>query len=157
MHRVAAIGRRAAHDVAGHVAAGPHRRQPDLVDAAQRPHEVPFRHAVELQVLPAGDAQRAAAHLVAKVQLGQQLIAAEPSAGNGRPHHETIGPGVRRLVRAAQVLAPVAVDLLIDAVELEQLGALVAEVIGGVGQFRGDPPAQIIALRLRAFQRAELR
>ncbi len=65
MDRVAAIRRRATHDVAGGVAAGPQRRQPHFVEAPQRPHQVLLRHAVELQALPGGDPESAAAHLIA--------------------------------------------------------------------------------------------
>ena len=53
--------------------------------------------------------------------------------------------------------AAVAVVLLLDAVEFQQLRGRVAEMIGIAGQFGGNPPAEIIALRFDAFQRAEFR
>ena len=94
VHRVAVVRAGRAHDVALHVAAGGQRRELHFVDAADRLLEVLLQHAVQLQALPRGDAQRGVADFVAQVELGQQLVAGELAAGDGGADHEAVELGL---------------------------------------------------------------
>ncbi len=103
VHRVAVVRAGRAHDVSLHVAARGQRRELHFVDAADGLLEVLLQHAVQLQALPRGDAERGVADFVAQVELGQQLIAGEPAAGDGGADHEAVelglAPGHRRGLR----------------------------------------------------------
>ena len=155
MHRIAAVRRRAADDIAVHVAAGGHRSQADLVNPPEHRTKVLFGKAVHLHVLPAGDSQRAIAELVGKLDMGQKLLAREPSAGHPRADHELVELLLLQ-ARVAQQHAVIAVVLLIHAVMFQQLGRLVREVVGRLGQLFGDLTAQEIALSLDLFHQARL-
>ena len=90
-----------------------------------------LQHAVQLQALPRGDAERGVADFVAQVELGQQLVAGEPAAGDGGADHEAVELGLGRAV-AAGFGAALAVVLLVGAVVLEQLGAVLADEVVAV-------------------------
>ena len=96
--RIVLVGGRAAHHVALDVAAGRQRGELHLVDAADRLLQVVLQNAVQLQPLPAGDAQRGVADFVAQIQFGQQLIAGQLAAGHPGADHERIGLGRLSLV-----------------------------------------------------------
>ena len=138
-----------------HVAAGGHRGQADFVDPLEHRAEVLLGKTVHLQVLPAGDSQRAVAIPVGKLDMGQELLAREPAAGHSGADHELVDLLLLR-ARVAQQHAAIAVVLLIHAVMFQQLGRLGGEVVGRLGQLLGDLSAQVVALRLDLFDRARL-
>ena len=119
--------------------------------------QVFLHHAVQLQPLPAGDAERGVAQLVAEVDLGQQLVGGQLPAGNAGADHEhvrlaglslhPIGPGGA---------AGVAVVLLVGAVELEQLATVLAEVIVLVDELLADHAAKVVAFELDGLQGTQL-
>ena len=149
--------RGAAHDVALHVAAGRQRRKLNLVDAVDRLPQVVLQHAVQLQALAGGDPQRGVAHLVAQVELGQQLLAGQLAAGNLGADHERVGLGRLALAALDAAGGPrVAIVLLIGAVVLQQLDAGLAEEVVAVAQLLADIAAQVVALDLEDFDRTEL-
>ena len=117
--------------------------------------EVRLQHAVQLQALPRGDAQRGVADLVAQVELGQQLVAGELAAGDGRADHEAVELGLGRPVDAG-LGPPLAVVLLVRAVVLEKLGAVLADELVAVAQLLGDRAAKVVARRLGDFDGAQL-
>ena len=149
--------RRAAHDVALDVAAGGQRGKLNFVDAVNRLPQIVLQHAVQLQALAAGDAQRGVADFVAQIELGQQLLAGQLAAGNLGADHERVGLGALALVLRAAAGPRVAVVLLVGAVMLQQLDAGLAEKVVRVAQLRADIAAQVVALDLEDFDRAEFR
>ena len=155
VHGIAVVRAGRAHHVALHVAARRQRRELHFVDALDRLLEILLQHAVQLQALPRGDPQRRVADFVAQVELGQQLVAGEPAAGDGRADHEAVELGLGRPVDAG-LGTPLAVVLLIRAVVLEQLRAGLADKLVAVAQFLGDRAAKIVACRLGDFDGAEL-
>ena len=92
-----------------------------------------LQHAVQLQALAGGDAERGVADFVAQIELGQQLIARESAAGDGGADHEAVELGLGRAVDAG-FGAALAVVLLVGAVVLQQLRAGLADVVVAVGQ-----------------------
>ena len=74
MHRIVIVRCRAAHYVALHIAAGRQGRELDFIDPPNRFMQVTFQHAVQLQSLPTGNPQRAAAKFIAQIEFAQQLI-----------------------------------------------------------------------------------
>ena len=153
--RIAVVRAGRAHDVALHVAAGGQRGKLHFVDPPDGLLEILFQDAVELQALPGGDAQRGVADFVAEIELGQQLVAGDPAAGDGGADHEAVELGLGRAIDAG-FGAALAVVLLIRAVMLEKLGAVFADEVVAVAQLFGDRAAKIVALRLGDFNRAEL-
>ena len=138
-----------------HVAAGGHRGQADFVDPLEHRAEILLGQAVHLQVLPAGDPQRAVAILVGKLDMGQKLLARKPAAGHPGADHELVDLLLLHAL-VAQLHAAIAVVLLIHAVVFQQVGRLGGEVVGRLGQLFGDLSAQVIALSLDLFDRARL-
>ena len=155
VHRVAVVRARRAHDVALHVAAGGQRGELHFVDPPDGVLEILLQHAVQLQALPRRDAQRGVADLVAQIELGQQLVAGEPAAGDGGADHEAVELGLGRAVDAG-FGAALAVVLLVRAVMLEQLRAGLADELVAVEQLLGDRAAEVVACRLGDLDRAEL-
>ena len=132
VHGVAVVRAGRAHDVSLHVAARGQRRELHFVDSADRLLEIRLQHAVQLQALPRGDAERGVADFVAQIELGQQLIAGEPAAGDGGADHEAVELGLGGGAVAAGFGAALAVVLLVGAVVLEQLGAVLADEVVAV-------------------------
>ena len=131
-------GRGAAHDVALDVAAGGQRGELNLVDAVDRLPQVVFSTPCSCNPWRLVIRSVVVAHLVAQVDLGQQLLAGQLAAGNLGADHERVGLGRFALVtdRAAG-RSGVAVVLLVGAVVLEQLDAGLAEVVVAVAAARG--------------------
>jgi hypothetical protein len=154
--RVAFVGTRRAHHISFHVATGSQRGELHLVDPTNCLFEVGLQHAMQLQPLASSDSQRRIAHLVAQVELGQQLIARELAAWNGGADHEAVKLGLGRRIAGPRLGPTLAVVLLIGAVVLEQLGAGLADVVGAVGHVGGDRAAQVVALGLDRLDRAGL-
>jgi len=132
----------AAHDVALDVAAAPERGQQGVVDGADGLLDVALKHAVELKVLPGRHAQRAVGPAPADLVVGDVRIRRDDAPRDTGPDHELVV-----LVEAAgpRFFAAVAVILLVDAVELEQLLRGVAEGRRVLDQLLLDEPAQVIA------------
>ena len=155
VHGIAVVGAGRAHDVAFYVATGGERGELHFVDAANGVLEVRFQHAVELQALPRGDAERGVADFVAEVELGQQLVAGDAAAGNGGADHEAVELGFGGAAVDAGFGAAFAVVLLVGAVVLEELDAVFADEVVAVDELLGDVAARIIAFYLGNFDRAD--
>ena len=136
---------RAAHDVPLHVAAATERRQQRAVDGGDRPLQVALEHAVELEVLARGHAQRAVGPLLADVVVRQVRLGRDDAAGDPRPDHQLV---VLVEPFGARLFAAVAVILLVDAMEFQQLLGVVAECGRVLEQLLFDEPTQVIAARL---------
>ena len=146
--------RRAAHHVALHVAAGAERRDQRVVQGADGSFQVALHHAVKLVVLSRRDPQRAVAVAPRQLVEHEILIGGEHAARNLAADHEGV---VRLEAGIAPLAACVAVVLLIDAVELEQLRGRVFEMAGVGGELRGERAAQPAARLLDLFDGAHVR
>ena len=124
------------------------------VDAGDGLLEVALEDAVQLDALPAGEAQRAVGVLAGEVVHAEVLLGGEPAAGDLAADHEDV---VLAQPLAAPGLAGVAVLLLVAAVELDQVLVRVVELVGAGGQFLGDRAAQPAAVFLDQFDRRPLR
>ena len=126
--------RRRGHHVAVVVPARRQRAQQRVIDLLDQRAQAALDHAVKLEALPGGDAQRVVGVARGQVVASQVLGRGEHAAGNPAAHHEDV-----LLARLAQV----PVVLLIDAVELQELRVILHEVVGlRVGQRLGDGPRQ---------------
>ena len=94
---------------------------------------------MELDALPAGEAQGAVGVGVGQLVQGQVLLRRHAAAGDLAADHEHV---MLAQSLSAAGLAGVAVLLLIGAVELQQLLVLLAEMIAVLVQFLGDRAAQ---------------
>ena len=97
--------RRAGHDVALHVAAGPERGQQAGVDAGDGLLEIRLEDAVELNALPRGEAQGAVGVLPGQLVHGQILLRRHPAAGDLAADHEHVMLAdalLRRALRASR-------------------------------------------------------
>ena len=102
----------------------PERGEQRVVDGADRALEIALEHAVQLQVLPGRDPQRAVAPRAGDAIVREIRLGAHDATGDSRAdHHHVV------LVEAelARLLAQVAIVLLIHAVELEDHLGVVAE------------------------------
>ena len=118
-------GDRAPRDVARHVAARAHRREPGSREVLQEIGQVLDRHPVELEVLADGDVGHAACAALREARDRPELVGEELAVRDADPHHE-VGYGL--------ALAALAADGA-DAVAL-RVGAPPAEV--RVEPRRGD-------------------
>ena len=140
--------RGAAHDVALHVAAGGDGGEQRLVDAGDGGLEVALEHAVELEALAGGHPEGAVGVVVGE-PLEPEVLLGRDGAGRDRdPHHEGVG-----LLEPGGLERPpgVAVVLLVGAVELEQMGIVLAEVRPLRRQRLGDGAAQVPPAALGDF------
>ena len=128
--------------VAHHVAASGKGRQAGAVDRPDAVAQRPFADVVVLQAAARGDAQGAVAGRVRQSVERQVLTRRDNSARQANPDHEAVG--FHRLL-----LAPVAVVLLIRAVELEQRRGGFGNRGVLVREFGGDGAAQMIARALQ--------
>ena len=156
MHAVTVVGARCAHHVSLHIAAGGECCELDIVNSPDGLLEVLLQHAVELQALAGGDAERRVADFVAQVELGQQLIAGDAAAGDGCTDHETVELGLAACAIAASFGAALAVVLLVGAVMLQQVRIVFADKLVAVAQLFGDVAGEVVAGQLDGFDRAEL-
>ena len=136
---------RAAHHVALHVAAGAEGRDQRIVQAADRALEIALQHAVELVVLPRGDPQGAVAVAPGQVVEHEILIGREDAARDLAADHERV---LGFSVAAAAPASRVAVLLLVDPVEFQELRALLREVVRLPGELGSEWPAQAATLLL---------
>ena len=136
------LWRGAAEDVPLLVAAATERGHQGRADRPDRLPEVALQHAVELDRLPGGDPDGPVAPAAGDAVVGQVPLGADqPARDPGPDHHLPL------LVEAAGagLLAPVAVVLLVDAVELQELGGVLAELFAGRRQLTGDLAPQVVA------------
>jgi len=108
-------------DVAVHVAAGGKGGGERFVDRLDQVADALLRDAVELERLARGDAQRAVGEAAGELIVHEVLRGGDDAAGLARAHHDGVF-----LAR----LALVAVILLVDAVELDELFVVPAETVG---------------------------
>ncbi len=147
-------GGRAAEHVAFDVAAGRQGRQQGFVDLADRALQGrAFKHAVELKFLAGRDPQAAVAEGLGQVVAGQILVRVQLAADDPDPNHELVG---RLLAFFFQLLADVAIVLLIGPVKLEDGGGIFAEMRGTVIHLVGHIGLQILAGQLDRFDLARL-
>ena len=83
-------GAGAEHDVAFLVAAATERGEQRVVDGADRAVQVALEHAVELEVLPGGDAQRPVAPRARDAVVGEVCVGADHAAGDARADHHHV-------------------------------------------------------------------
>ncbi len=129
------------HDVAVHVAAGRDRVEQHLVHPLDQGLHVALQHAMELEGLARGDAQRG------QREIGRELIEDEPllrgrlATRKAHAKHERVGLVLARLL---QRHALVAIILDVGAVELDQLLRVGGDVRRGeVGELRLQVAAQV--------------
>src|SRR5271166_906661 len=136
--------RHGAHDIA----AGRQCRQQRRVDLADSPFERGLDDAVKLDALPGCDPERPIGVTIGERVEGEILLRSEPPARNADAHHE-----LPDLVLAALLTlgGAVAVVALVDAVEFEELIALVVERHSGFGEVARDVTPQLPALLLDRF------
>ena len=136
------------HDVAIHITAGGQGVDHGLVDLAHERAETIFDHAVKLDALAGGQAQGVVGALGGEVVEGDPLPGAQDAAGNATADHPDV------LLAA---LAQVAIVLLINAVELDEL-LVVCGKAGerGIRQSGGDVSGQGRNGRLEFFVAARL-
>ncbi len=129
--------------VAIHVAAGRQGGGEGVVDRLDERTDSLLHHAVELKGLSGRDAERAVGEAPGKVVIHQVLGRGDDAARLPRAHHDR-----EDLAR----LALVAVILLVDAVELDELLVVAAETVGGrVGQGLPDRAGKVRFFRLEEF------
>ena len=112
------IGRR--RDVAVHVAAGGEGGGERLVDSLDQAADAALGDAMELERLARGDAQGAVGETAGELVVHQVLRGGDDAPGLTRAHHD--GVFFARL-------ALIAVVLLVDAVELDELLVVAAEAV----------------------------
>src|SRR5579885_1817816 len=105
---------------------------------------VSFQDAMQLEALARGNAQRTIPIAFGKLILYQVLLGREHAAGNTRTYHELVGFILAGLARVAEV----AVFLLVNAVELDELYLRFGETWAILSQFFSYLPPQIVALAL---------
>ena len=131
---------RARNHVAVHVAATAERGDERVIDAAKQRLHLGLADPVELKALSRGDAKRIVGVLAAQVVHGEILVGGEFAARKLEPNHEHVRLADAGLVA---VLAGVPVFLLVAAVELDELGVGLADVIeGSIGEFFRDGAAE---------------
>ncbi len=118
----------------------------DCVDRLHRRLQLALDHAVELERLARGEAQRPVGVARRDRVERQPLLRGAHAAGQARADHETVG---RLELLQAPLLAQVAIVLLVAAVELDQLRVVFAQRAGdGIGEALDQRAAQAAAGRL---------
>ena len=107
--------------VAVDVAAGGERGGEGVVDRLDQRADALLQHAVELEGLAGGDAERAVGEAARELVVDDILGGRDDAAGLARAHHDGVFLGD---------LALIAVVLLVDAVELDELLVVAAEAVG---------------------------
>ena len=100
---------------------------------------------MHLEGLAGGGPQRAVAEPIGQVIHGQKQAGGDAAAGTAQPQHHLP-------VLVLAFLAIFAVVLLIAAVEFEQLHGAIGEVMGVVGQLRGQGFLQVAAVGFELFK-----
>lgn len=101
--------RRAAHDVADHVAAGAEGGHQVVVEGGEQGVEVALANEVVLDALPGGDAQGTGGHRVAQRVHGEVLLCGQDPAGDADPHHAdvvTVASGHVTLIASGKPFRP---------------------------------------------------
>ncbi len=130
------------HHVAHDVAAGGQRRQQGVVDRRDVGLEILLDHAVELNALPCGQPERAVAVAVGEFVERQILRGGQASGRHPHAHHEGI---ILLLPALLQRGRGVAVELLVGAVEFQEVVAVLADLGPARRQFHGQRAAQAMA------------
>lgn len=138
-------GGRAAHYVALQVSAGSQGGDQRLVHGADGGLQPAFQHPMELEVLPRGHPQRVVGVARGQLVADQVLIGAQDAARDFEADHED--PSLV-LAFPLQLLAEVAVVLLVDAVELKDLIVLFGEVRGIASQLFGNTTSKVVTVAL---------
>src|SRR5439155_20165679 len=122
------------------VATGPERGDERAVDLGDRALQVAFVYVVQLEALTGGGAQRVVRVPTRYLVEGQVLVGGEnPARDLGADHHDPLF--VPTLLAGAG--AQIAVILLVDAMEFEDLVLVLGEVRGVALQRLLDGPAQV--------------
>src|SRR5262249_18311 len=132
----------AAHDIPDLVAAAAQAGHQGLVDALHAGLQVALEDAVELEVLPGGDADRAVAPAVCYLVVSDVAVGAATATGDAGPDHQLV---VAVQAAPARLLALVAVVLLIDPMKLQDLDVGLVKRRRVLGQLAGDRAAQSAA------------
>ena len=153
------LGRRAAlgvwrcHDIAVHITTGGDGIEENLVHALDELFDIALEHAVELEGLAGGQAERR------RGDIPRELIENEPLGGRclaaGQAHAEHEGEGFF-LSGLFEGHAQVTVVLEIKPVEFRELTGLFGDgPRGGIGEFLGDRAAQVVRCGFEDFVCAE--
>src|SRR5436190_1568708 len=107
--------------------------------------QVTFEHAVQLEPLPCSDTQRAIGIECSQFVFDQILLGCQHAAGDARTDH--------KLVRFLSTACPayvsrIAILLLVDSREFEQLHLRLGEMCSILAQFLSYLPTQVLALEL---------
>jgi len=122
-------------DVAVDVAAGGQGGGEGLVDRLDEGADALLGDAVELEGLARGDAQGAVGEATGEFVVHEVLSGRDDAAGLSRADHHGVFLGD---------LALIAVVLLVDAVEFDELLVVTAETVGGrVGEGLADRPGKV--------------
>ncbi len=95
-----------------------------------------------LDALAGGEPERTVGELVGQVVDAGPLGGGEHPAGDRRPHHARVG---ELLLGLGQLTATIAIVLLVDAMELQQLQGFGTEGVGLFGEFVTDRAPQVLA------------
>eukprot|EP00123_Amoebidium_parasiticum_P018810 comp24292_c0_seq1/m.45501 comp24292_c0_seq1/g.45501 ORF comp24292_c0_seq1/g.45501 comp24292_c0_seq1/m.45501 type:complete len:994 (+) comp24292_c0_seq1:364-3345(+) len=140
-----------AHDVAVHIAARRERVHQSGVDRLDGGLQVALNHTVQLVRLAGSELNRAVGVAVAQSVHGEPLSRRRDAAGDAHADHE--GEGLLETLLAA-FLTKIAVVLLIDTVELGELGVRLAQgARGRVCETLKDGPAEEVGAALHVVVR----
>ena len=130
-------------DVAVDVAAGGEGGGEGFVDRLDQRADAFLQHAVELEGLAGGDAERAVGEATGELVIDEILRGRDDAAGLARAHHDGV---------FLAGLALIAVILLVDAVELDELLVVAAEAVGlRVGEGFADRTGEVRLIGLQEF------
>src|SRR4029077_16907432 len=146
----------AAHDVPLDVSAAAERGQQGVVDGADRFLDIALEHAMKLKVLARRNPQRAVGPSPADLVVCDVCVRRHDASRNSRPDHQLVV-----LVQASgtSFLTAIAIILLIDSVELEQLLGVVTKRGRVLDKLLFDQATKVVARRLdglvlgQAFER----
>src|SRR5262249_50998310 len=129
----------AAHHIADLVTAAAQARHERLVDGLHAALQVALENTVELEVLARRDANRAVAPAVGDIVVRDVAVRADLAAGDAGSDHQLV---VAVEAALARLLALVAVVLLVDPVELEDMDVGLVEHGGVLSKVVCDRAAQ---------------
>jgi hypothetical protein len=145
---VGGLQARARDDVAHHVTARTERRHELLVEGTGERAQAVLYHTVKLHRLSSGQSDRPVGDARRDPVEGQPLVGGHVPTRDDNADHEDV---VKRLLGEGPLPANVAIVLGVDAVELEDLLALVRDSRQSVVELDGDAAAQEVARSLDAL------
>ena len=149
-----AMGIGGADHVAIDVTAGSDGVHHGLVQCLQMPTQIFLEHAVILKGLARGDAQRAIGITPGVIVQRQPLLGGYATARQAQAHHERVQ---RLQLAVTTIVAQIAVILLIETMELGELGVSIADrPRGAIRQAFFEGAVQVVAVDLEPLVRMQL-